>query len=154
MDSIIDFLDAYRAIIGAVVVTLLATVIIIKWWDEVKLFWKSVGYGLPLIGKVSRLSKDTARDSSGWFQSEKALCHSFYSDIKKIAADPQMFDRATSYLGKVQERGRNELSLFMWVVIVALVSWKPSVLPMCCRVIHCRVPAKKCRCRAPSASHF
>lgn len=121
MDSIIDFLDAYRAIIGAVVVTLLATVIIIKWWDEVKLFWKSVGYGLPLIGKVSRLSKDTARDSSGWFQSEKALCHSFYSDIKKIAADPQMFDRATSYLGKVQERGRNELSLFMWVVIVALV---------------------------------
>lgn len=121
MEDIITFLNTYRIIVGAVVITMLATVIIVRWWDKVKLFGKSFWYSLPGLGKVSSLAKDTARDKSGWFRSEKILCDDFYSDISNIAADPDMFDNAHSYLGKVQERGRNELGIFMWTVIIGLV---------------------------------
>ena len=121
MDQIFEFLNAYRAIIGAAVMTVVLTVVIIRWWDQVKLFWKSFWYSLPVVGKATTLSKDTARDKSGWFRSEKILCDDFYSDIRKIAAEPEMYDRAKSYLGKCEELGRNELGIFMWVVVIGLV---------------------------------
>ena len=118
MDAIIEYLIVYRIFLGLVVLTLFAIIVIKKWWDEVKLFMKSVWY---TVYKTRSLAKHTARDKSGWFHSERALCADFYSDINNIAAQPFMYDRAKSYLGKVQENGRQTLSIFMWLIIIGMV---------------------------------
>ena len=54
MDELYAFLLAYRAIIGAAVLTAIFVILVIAWWDEVKLFFKSFLYSLPLIGKTRR----------------------------------------------------------------------------------------------------
>jgi hypothetical protein len=118
MEEILDFLNAYRIVIGAALTTFILIVAIAKWWDEVKLFLKSLWYSWF---KTRGLAKDMAQDTSKWFRSEKVLCDDFYSDIRRILRDPDMYDRASSYLGKVQERGRSKLGIFMSIVIVGLV---------------------------------
>ncbi|KEO58988.1 hypothetical protein ABIE64_001013 [Thalassospira sp. MBR-102] len=121
MDELYAFLLLYRAIIGAAVLTAIFVILVIAWWDEVKLFFKSALYSLPLIGKTRRLSKDISVRRDGWFASERTLCDDFAGDIRRIAADPEMYDRSKSYLGKVQELGRNELGILMRVLLIAMV---------------------------------
>ncbi|NVJ90404.1 MAG: WVD2 family protein [Methylocystaceae bacterium] len=121
MDEILTFLSTYRLAISLILVLLVTTIILIKWWSEVKLFWKSTFYSMPIIGKTKKLAQNAARASDGWYHSEKVLCEDFYSDIRDIAADPEMYDKAKSYLSKVQENGRKNLSIFMWIVIIGLV---------------------------------
>ncbi|CAM3424755.1 hypothetical protein [Thalassospira profundimaris] len=121
MDELFSLLYAYRTIVGAALITVLLVIVIFHWWDEVKLFFKSMMYGLPLIGKTRRLSKDLAVRKDGWFAAERTLCDDFSGDIRRIAADPDMYDRAKSYLGKVQELGRNELGILMRLMLLAMV---------------------------------
>tara|TARA_R110000796_G_scaffold63211_2_gene145941 strand:+ start:34628 stop:36121 length:1494 start_codon:yes stop_codon:yes gene_type:complete len=121
MDELYAFLLAYRAIIGAAVLTAIFVILVITWWDEVKLFFKSMLYSMPLIGKTRRLAKDMSVRKDGWFASERTLCDDFAGDIRRIAADPEMYDRSKSYLGKVQELGRNELGVFMRILLIAMV---------------------------------
>ncbi|KZB52665.1 hypothetical protein [Thalassospira xiamenensis] len=121
MDELYAFLLAYRAIIGAAVLTAIFFILVIAWWDEVKLFFKSALYSLPLIGKTRRLAKDISVRKDGWFASERTLCDDFAGDIRRIAADPEMYDRSKSYLGKVQELGRNELGILMRILLIAMV---------------------------------
>lgn len=121
MDELYAFLLAYRAIIGAAVLTAIFVILVVAWWDEVKLFFKSVLYSLPLIGKTRRLAKDISVRKDGWFASERTLCDDFAGDIRRIAADPEMYDRSKSYLSKVQELGRNELGILMRILLIAMV---------------------------------
>ena len=44
MDELYAFLLVYRAIIGAAVLTAIFVILVIAWWDEVKLFFKSALY--------------------------------------------------------------------------------------------------------------
>lgn len=121
MDELYAFLLAYRAIIGAAVLTAIFVILVIAWWDEVKLFFKSFLYSLPLVGKTRRLANDISVRKDGWFASERTLCDDFAGDIRRIAADPEMYDRSKSYLGKVQELGRNELGILMRILLIAMV---------------------------------
>ncbi len=122
MDELYTFLLAYRAIIGAAVLTAILAICIVNWWDEVKLFFKSATYGLPIIGKTRRLAKDTTPDQDGWFTAERILCDDFSGDIRRIAEDPEMYDKSKSYLQKVDELGRNELGLFMRLLLLTLMA--------------------------------
>ncbi|MFH1806549.1 MAG: hypothetical protein ABID63_16840 [Pseudomonadota bacterium] len=121
MNEIFAFIMAYRTIISAVVLTAVLVLLIINWWDEVKLFFKSMLYSLPVIGKTARLSKDISIRKNGWFASEGTLCDDFSGDIRRIAADPDMYDKSKSYLGKIQELGRSELGFFMRLLLIAMV---------------------------------
>lgn len=121
LDELYAFVLAYRELVSILAVTILLVVLILNWWDEVKLFAKSTFYSLPFIGKTRRLSKDLNVRRDGWFASERTLCEDFAGDIRKIAADPEMYDKAKSYLGKVQELGRNELGILMRLLLIAMV---------------------------------
>jgi hypothetical protein len=121
LDEIYAFVLAYRELISIVVLTIVLVVLLLNWWDEVKLFVKSTFYSMPFIGKTRRLSKDLNIRRDGWFASERTLCEDFAGDIRKIAADPDMYDKAKSYLGKVQELGRNELGIGMRLLLIAMV---------------------------------
>ncbi|MTI08779.1 hypothetical protein [Curvivirga aplysinae] len=121
MDDILTFLVAYRYAISAILILLATTIIIIRWWDDVKLFYKSMYYSLPAIGKNARLAKNTSLTGNGWYQAEKTLCEDFYADIQDFAADPEMYDKSKAYLSKVHENGRKKLSIFMMLIIIGLV---------------------------------
>ena len=121
VDNLLGFLFAYRAVIGAIALAIFLVWVILNWWLEVRLFLKSIWYRLPVVGKTARLSKDISHDNSGWFRAETALCADFASDLRAIAGEPDLYDKAKSYLNKVQELGRNKLNLFGWILIVLIV---------------------------------
>jgi hypothetical protein len=120
MSDLLAVIDEYRVLVGALATTLILAIIIHKWWSQVKLFYKSVWYGLPVIGKVARLGRDTAVEGT-WFRSERVLCDDFYGDMTNIAADPDIYDHSRRYLMKVHELGRNELGMVMWLLVIAMV---------------------------------
>lgn len=122
MNALLDLLLAYRTTIAAALLAVLLVLLVRHWWHEIRLFLKSLHYSLPLIGKTRRLGKHLGRDpSNGWFKSERALCSDFYGLYRNADGDPQMYDKAASYLSKAQEIGRNEMSLLAWLLIAAIV---------------------------------
>ncbi|MDP0965379.1 hypothetical protein Q6264_31525, partial [Klebsiella pneumoniae] len=71
---------ANKLITGLVISTLLAAILIQAYWDKVGYFVMRVWHGVPLIGKVARLSKQSLMlDSHGWPKSESELCDAYYS---------------------------------------------------------------------------
>jgi hypothetical protein len=105
----------------AVLSSMVGIVLLINYWDKVKWWWMNTWYAFPLFGKLSRLARDDTRDSShaGWLKSERTLCADY---AKFIGVKSKIeFDRYNSYLERSGDLGRKPLSLFMWLLIIALV---------------------------------
>lgn len=122
MESLQEFLYAYKYVVSTVLVLLVTAILIMKYWDEVKFWWICTWYNFPVIGKLAKLSKDTkSMENNGWFSSESTLCsdfHTFYSSFDKNAED---YDKSKSYLSKVDELNRKPFPSIMWIIISILV---------------------------------
>ena len=90
---------------------------------QVCLSMRSFWYGLPLIGRVHRLSRkvDTNKAHGGWFSAEQRLCAGFKKDLDAKRGDPEMYDRARNYLTKVGEIGRKQMRWF-WLPVFVLMA--------------------------------
>lgn len=80
-------------------------------------FW----YGLPVVGKIARLSKDTTRygKDPSWTLSERTLCDAYKQFIHFT---PEVeFDKRVSYLSKAQDLGRTQTPLWMMALLCVLV---------------------------------
>ncbi|MBU2952208.1 hypothetical protein [Marinobacter sp. F3R08] len=121
MDSILSAINEYRIILGAIVLTIIATLLVKKFWDEVSFFWLRVKMNMPVIGKISRLSKQPGRDESGWFHAEKDLCGEFRPYFAEVDKGPKFYHNCKSYLRKVDELGREKLGFFGWMAICIMV---------------------------------
>lgn len=62
-----------------------------------------------------------APDENGWFPSELLLCANYYRIYAQYINDPQLFDKATSYLRKVGEAGRRLMPLWIRLVLCTLL---------------------------------
>ena len=109
MDSILSAINEYRIILGAIVLTIVAALLIRNFWDQVSFFWLRTKMNMPIIGKISRLSKQPGRDESGWFHAEKDLCGEFRPYFADVDKSPKFYDNCKSYLRKVGELGRKKL---------------------------------------------
>lgn len=121
MDSVLTAINEYRIILGAIVLTLVAFLLIKKYWDQVSFFWLRIKMNIPVIGKINRLAKQPGRDNSGWFHAEKDLCSEFRPFFTDVDKTPKFYDNCKSYLRKVGELGRKKLGLFGWAAICVMV---------------------------------
>lgn len=121
MDSILSAINEYRIILGAIVLTLVAVLLVRKYWQEVSFFVLRIRMNLPLIGKINRLAKQPGRDESGWFHAEKDLCGQFRPYFTDVDKGPKFYDNCKSYLRKVGELGRKKLGFFGWAAICIMV---------------------------------
>ncbi|MCT7526490.1 zinc ribbon domain-containing protein [Aliarcobacter cryaerophilus] len=116
-----DLLVTQRLLISIILLSLITAVIIMKYWDRVKFWWTCTWYSFPVIGKISKLSKDITSRDGNWFSSETTLCSDFYRYYNFKGANPEHYDICKDYLKKIDETGRKPFPLIMWIVVFALV---------------------------------
>lgn len=73
-NALTALLWANKLITGLVISTLLAAILIQAYWDKVGYFVMRVWHGVPLIGKVARLSKQSLMLDSTAGRNRKANC--------------------------------------------------------------------------------
>lgn len=103
----------------AVLLTIFSMILVKTYWDQVKWWWMNTWYAFPLIGKLATLARDDTRSDNGWLKSEQALCADYAKFIS--VNSKKQFDNYNSYLEKSGDLGRKPLSLFMWILVAALV---------------------------------
>ncbi|WP_372931620.1 hypothetical protein [Shewanella putrefaciens] len=125
MDFISMLFNEYRALLVLLLSMMALIVTITIWWEQVSFWWLNTWYAFPLIGKESRLAKDYETQVKNydkeWLNSEVALCADFAAHYEKVNKDEELFSKSQDYLGKVTENGRNNLHIFGWILIAALV---------------------------------
>lgn len=80
-------------------------------------FW----YGLPVIGKIARLSRDTTRHAKtkSWTLSERTLCDAYKQFIHFTTEDE--FNKRLTYLSKSHDLGRTPTPGWMMGLLFVLV---------------------------------
>lgn len=122
MDALTAFLVMHRVAVGLILSTLVLLVAIRIWWSKVSYFYMNVAYALPLVGRISSLSrKPPITEADGWMDSESRLCADYYSYYRGFNKSPDYYDKCRDYLNKVHETGRREKGFFMWMLIIGLI---------------------------------
>lgn len=124
--SLLSALAVYRQIIFSVVLTMAVILALMFWWDRVRYFMLGVGYGLPVFGRIARMSAkpqspEVGSDGVTWYKSESTLCAAYYSHYVMSSKSAEFYDNCKNYLSKVGELGRSEKSWFVKIGIIALV---------------------------------
>lgn len=126
MDSILTFMNEASTMTKSLLWTTLTILVlsfaIYKMWEKVSFWWLRVLCHIPVFGKITRLSKNHAYDpDKGWFSSEREICAEFHPYFEKSDVKPDFFDDCSSYLRKVQETGRKNLSMIGWIMLSVMV---------------------------------
>ncbi|KAF1021045.1 MAG: hypothetical protein GAK37_03503 [Pseudomonas sp.] len=125
-NALTALLWANKLVTGLVISTLLAAILIQAYWDKVGYFIMRVWHGVPLIGTVSRLSRDNLMlDAHGWPKSESELCDAYYSRYEKVGVkNADFFNLSESYLRTIGERGRRERPFWVFALIFILIMFE------------------------------
>ena len=96
---------------------------VITHWQEVKFWWLNLTYTFPIIGKISRLSKDIEGydQNHKWFYSEERLCRDYYNFYEKVDVTDEAYNEAKDYLHAAGELGRKPTPTLIWVLIFLMV---------------------------------
>lgn len=97
------------------------TAVYFAYRQQINFWWMNFWYGLPLIGKADRLSKDHSQASQlGWFNAERTLC----KDYKKFIhfKSREEFEKYQTYLRKAEDNGRTPTPLAIMLIMVVLVA--------------------------------
>ncbi|MBI3445539.1 MAG: hypothetical protein HY055_09310 [Magnetospirillum sp.] len=123
MDRIMEIIHVYKEVIAFALVGLLTLLILKRYWDEISFWLMDLGYGLPVIGRVVRLSKSLEFNAqSRWFHSEETLAQAYIDHYDKLHADPEYYDKCSSYLARAGETGRHPFAWYMWILVFAMVA--------------------------------
>lgn len=116
-----DFFAASPLLAWSMVSVMLALVVISVLWTRLQWWWHNTWYSFPLVGKISRLSTDTNRDSTepSWFKAERTLSRDYKKFIR--IQDEHDFNEKITYLTKAGDNGRRDTPGLIWLLTVALV---------------------------------
>lgn len=121
MDTIKELFATAPYIAWSLVGVVMAMVVIAANWPKVRWWWHNTWYSFPILGKISRLSKDPNRDpvDRSWFKAEKTLCRDYKQFIR--IQDEHDFNEKISYLSKAGDTGRRKMPKSIWPVTIAMV---------------------------------
>lgn len=108
-------------LVGVILASTISTLIFFYWMIRTHYLWMDVWYSLPVIGTISRSSKDTtryARDNA-WTNSERSLCHDYKQFFQLPTQDK--FDQNIRYLQKSHDLGRSPLQVWFVGLLAMLV---------------------------------
>jgi hypothetical protein len=116
-----EFISHNLAAIESLISLVLLVAIYATFKFRIDLWWLNFWYSLPVIGKISRLSKDSsryARDKS-WTNSERTLC----SDYKRFIhlSSEEEFNKRIDYLTKANDTGRSPTPGWLFLVLGVLI---------------------------------
>lgn len=121
MQAIREFFSLAPFLAWSAVSVLSAMVVMALNWPKVRWWWMNTWYSFPLIGTVTRLSKDPNRDpiDPAWFKAEKTLCRDYKQFIR--IQDEHDFHEKIDYLTKAGDIGRKNTPPMIWILTVGLV---------------------------------
>ena len=101
-----EFFDTYPLAAWSVVSVLMAAIVIMTLWEQVKWWWFNTWVRFPLVGRIARLSRDLNEDSGlpGWHKGESTLCLEYKKFIH--IQDEHDFNEKVTYLTKSGDNGR------------------------------------------------
>ena len=113
------------------VVSLLILIVLIWLFVRDSFFATDISYRLPLIGKLSRYSKDLSETTRGsWLHSEANLCHDYSRHVMCLSKTE--FEQHTEYLRKCYDHGRKPMPWWVLVRLILLGSGLIKLLALCC----------------------
>lgn len=121
LNTLWGFLVLYHRVITAIAFVIITVILIKRHYEDIRLWLMCVWYRTPVIGKIARLARDLRLADDSWFASEITLCADFDMQLQRRADDPALYDKATHYLQKVQEHGRQPMGFWHWLWILVLV---------------------------------
>lgn len=84
-------------------------------------FFMDLFYGLPLVGKLGALSRDSTKSrKTGWLISEETLCGDYGKYVNTVSE--REFWRGAEYMRKAGDTGRKPLSVAMMVLLGVLIA--------------------------------
>ncbi|MFC3678452.1 hypothetical protein [Ferrovibrio xuzhouensis] len=123
LETAMDILHTYRELIALGVALFLSVVVIKTYWDTISFWLMDLWYGLPLIGKIRRLSKNIDYNThSKCFGSEETLADAYLSYYQREHFDPEYYDKCSSYLARAWDTGRKPLTPLMWFLIFLMMA--------------------------------
>lgn len=124
MDALMEFIALNRIMLLIVAVVIAIGIFVIIKKDEFGLYWLRLIYGMPLIGKSKRLSKDFQLKKMGtenWFLSEDILCSAFqhvYDDRNEgLSRTYEEYETSKAYLAYAGEGARKPNPWWVWPVL-------------------------------------
>lgn len=104
-----------------ILVTAVLLVLLVGWLMRRPTFaWTDFTYRLPLVGKLSRLSRDYSETTHGeWLNSEARLCHDYAQHLTGLS--PDEFENHSEYLRKCYDSGRKPLPFLVIALLAFLV---------------------------------
>lgn len=119
-------LAAYRYVVWPLVGLMILTIVVIRWWDQVKYFFLNVGCSLPFFGFIARASgraQVEEREDGGatWYKTERELCAKYHRFYERVNKDGTFYEKCANYLNKVEERGRKPTGVVLWGASIFLV---------------------------------
>jgi hypothetical protein len=116
-----EFISHNLAALESLISLVLLVAIYATFKFRIDLWWLNFWYSLPLIGKSTRLSKDSsryARDKS-WTNSERTLSNDYKRFIH--LSSEEEFNKRIDYLSKANDTGRSPTPGWLFLVLGVLI---------------------------------
>lgn len=122
MEQLKLLLQTHQLLLASLSSVLVSLLVLYFWWQEIRYWLHTLWCSLPLVGRVSSLSRQLdKRDRQGWYPAERELCASYYRFYQQQSLSAGFFDLCRDYLNKAQETGRMSLPIFAWLLLIAMV---------------------------------
>lgn len=120
LNGMIDILKAYWIIISAGFTLAIAFIVYRRNVEEISYRLMNWWYGLPLIGRLARLSGDLTRSNRpGWLKAEQTLCADYRKHVMPVSR--ATFENYHQYLKKAHDHGGRPLPVWMWLFLGVLI---------------------------------
>lgn len=116
-----EFFAAYGLALGSITgLVIVALVMFHPAAKSVRFWFMDWWYGLPMIGKTTRLSKDHTRASDGeWMNAERTLCADYKQFVNFLGKTD--FLQKVDYMQHARDLGRNPTPLWAIILLAVLV---------------------------------